>query len=102
VGDRDVILNKPRYGGFHGTDLEMVLRSAGVDTVIISGIATNICCETTAREAAQRDFHVYFLSDGTATKEMNAGTGITGSSARSRREIMCPQRRRRPPQLLFL
>ena len=71
MGDRDVILNKPRYGGFHGTDLEMVLRSAGVDTVIISGIATNICCETTAREAAQRDFHVYFLSDGTATKEMN-------------------------------
>ena len=71
VGDRDVILNKPRYGGFHGTDLEMVLRSVGVDTVIISGIATNICCETTAREAAQRDFHVYFLSDGTATKEMN-------------------------------
>jgi Isochorismatase family len=63
VGDRDVILNKPRYGGFHGIDLERVLRSAGVDTVIISGIATNICCETTPREAAQRDFHVYFLSD---------------------------------------
>jgi ureidoacrylate peracid hydrolase len=39
--------------------------------VIVSGIATNICCETTAREAAQHDFHVVFLSDGTATKEMN-------------------------------
>jgi ureidoacrylate peracid hydrolase len=70
VDERDVIVDKPRYGGFHGTDLEMILRSRGVDTVIISGIATNICCETTAREAAQRDFRVFFLSDGTATKEM--------------------------------
>jgi len=39
--------------------------------VLISGIATNICCETTAREAAQHDFRVVFLSDGTATKDMN-------------------------------
>lgn len=70
VGERDVIVNKPRYGGFYGTDLELVLRSRGVDTVIITGIATNICCETTAREAAQRDFRVFFLSDGTATQDM--------------------------------
>jgi ureidoacrylate peracid hydrolase len=39
--------------------------------VIISGIATNICCETTAREASQHDFRVVFLSDATATREMN-------------------------------
>ena len=67
----DIILDKPRYGAFHGTDLELILRSKGVDTIIVSGIATNICCETTAREAAQRDFRVIFLSDGTGTKEMN-------------------------------
>jgi nicotinamidase-related amidase len=71
VEEGDIILNKQRYGAFTGTDLEMILRSKGIDTVIISGIATNICCETTAREAAQLDFHVFFLSDGTATKEMN-------------------------------
>lgn len=71
VAPTDVILNKPRYGAFHGTDLETILRSRGIDTVIISGIATNVCCDTTAREAAQRDFRVLFLSDGTATKEMN-------------------------------
>ena len=47
-----------------------MLRSRGIDTVIISGIATNVCCDTTAREAAQHDFRVFFLSDGTATKEM--------------------------------
>lgn len=71
VAADDIVLNKPRYGAFYATDLELILRSRGVDTVIISGIATNICCETTAREAAQRDFRVLFLSDGTATKEMN-------------------------------
>ena len=71
VEPADIVLNKPRYGAFHATDLELILRSRGVDTVIISGIATNICCETTAREAAQRDFKVIFLSDGTATTDMN-------------------------------
>ena len=71
VASTDLILDKTRYGAFHATDLEATLRARGVDTVVISGIATNICCETTAREAAQHDFRVYFLSDGTATKEMN-------------------------------
>lgn len=71
LGPSDIILDKPRYGAFHGTDLELILRSKGVDTIIVSGIATNICCDTTAREAAQRDFRVIFLSDGTGTKEMN-------------------------------
>ena len=64
---RDLLLEKPRYGAFHGTDLELILRGRGIDTVIIAGIATNICCDTTAREAAVRDFRVLFLRDGTAT-----------------------------------
>lgn len=71
VGPTDLIVDKPRYGAFTGTDLERTLRARGIDTVIISGIATNICCETTAREASQLDFRVVFLSDGTATQEMN-------------------------------
>ena len=67
VDPRDILLDKPRFGAFHATDLELILRSHGIDTVIISGIATNVCCETTAREATVRDFRVFFLSDGTAT-----------------------------------
>jgi ureidoacrylate peracid hydrolase len=63
----DIFLKKPRYGAFHGTDLEPILRHGGIDTLIIGGIATNVCCETTAREATMRDFKVLFLSDGTAT-----------------------------------
>ena len=67
VRDGDIELDKPRFGSFHGTDLELILRSNGIDTIIVSGIATNVCCETTAREANVRDFRVFFLSDGTAT-----------------------------------
>ncbi len=67
----DILLEKPRFGAFYGTDLELILRQRGIDTLIISGVATNVCCETTAREAAVRDFKVFFLSDGTATADMN-------------------------------
>jgi ureidoacrylate peracid hydrolase len=67
VDPRDVLVEKPRYGAFYGTDLEVVLRSRAIDTVIISGISTDVCCDTTAREANARDFRVLFLSDGTVT-----------------------------------
>jgi ureidoacrylate peracid hydrolase len=68
VVDRcDLLVEKPRFGAFHGTDLELILRTRGIDTVIISGIKTNVCCDTTAREANARDFRVLFVSDATAT-----------------------------------
>jgi ureidoacrylate peracid hydrolase len=67
VDPRDILLEKPRFGAFHGTDLELILHSRGIDTIIVTGIATNVCCETTAREATVRDFRVFFLSDGTTT-----------------------------------
>jgi nicotinamidase-related amidase len=70
IDPRDVLIDKPRFGAFYGTDLELILRTRRIDTLIISGLATNVCCETTAREAAVRDFHVFFLSDGTATADM--------------------------------
>lgn len=70
VQEGDIILDKPRFGAFFGTDLETILRGRDVDTLIIGGIATNVCCETTAREAMQREFRVFFLSDGTAAANM--------------------------------
>jgi len=47
------LLDKLRVGAFHGTDLERILRSSGIDTVVVPEIATNLCCETTARDAVQ-------------------------------------------------
>jgi len=70
IDPRDILLEKPRFGAFHGTDLELILRSRGIDTIIVTGIAANVCCETTAREAVVRDFRVFFLSDGIATFDM--------------------------------
>lgn len=67
VEDADILLDKPRFGAFHMTDLELILRARGIDSIIVTGLATNICCESTAREAAVRNFRVFFLSDGTAT-----------------------------------
>lgn len=67
IGERDVRLDKPRFGAFHGTDLELILRSRGIDTVIISGISTPVCCDTTAREANARDFDVMIVGDATAS-----------------------------------
>jgi ureidoacrylate peracid hydrolase len=63
----EVIVTKHRYGAFEGTDLDLVLRSQGIRTVIMTGIATNVCVETTARQAFLRDFYVVFTSDCTAT-----------------------------------
>lgn len=63
------IIWKHRYSGFYNTDLEVVLRGMGVTDLIITGILTNICCETTARDAFMRDFRVFFLADATATSE---------------------------------
>jgi len=68
VHPEDIILVKPRYGAFTGTDLDLILRSHSIEAVIVGGIATNVCCETTAREANMRDYKVFFLSDGTANR----------------------------------
>jgi len=51
----DILLYKTRYSAFQNTNLEALLRGRGIDTVIIGGVATNVCCESTAREAFFRD-----------------------------------------------
>jgi ureidoacrylate peracid hydrolase len=74
IDPHDILLEKPHYGGFYDTNLELLLRRRGIDTIIITGIETNVCCETTAREAMMRDFRVFFLSDGTTTSGVEGMT----------------------------
>jgi len=70
------VIKKHRYSGFFGTDLDMILREWGVDTVIISGTTTENCCHATARDALFRNYRVVFLSDATATYDYpNRGFG---------------------------
>ena len=63
----DPVVIKHRYGAFESSDLDLVLRSNGIRTVIMAGVATNVCVETTARQAFLRDYYVVFTNDGTAT-----------------------------------
>lgn len=63
----EVIVTKHRYGAFEATDLDLVLRSRKIRSVIITGVATNVCCETAARQAFMKDYYVVFTSDCTAT-----------------------------------
>lgn len=69
-------LVKRRYDAFHGTDLEGILRREAVAQVVITGVMTHLCCETTARSAFMRDIAVFFAVDGTATynEELHVGT----------------------------
>jgi ureidoacrylate peracid hydrolase len=63
----DVIVTKHRYGAFEASDLDLVLRSRGIRAVIMTGVASNVCVETTARQAFLKDYYVVFTSDCTAT-----------------------------------
>ena len=65
--DSDILVKKFRYSGFYGTQLENLLRALGRDTIAITGVATNVCCDSTARDGAMRDFKVLFLSDCNAS-----------------------------------
>jgi nicotinamidase-related amidase len=77
----DIIVDKLFYSGFHNTDLDTILRARDVDTVVICGTVTNVCCETTARDAAHREYKVVVLSDACAAMpypDMGWGT-LTGA-----------------------
>jgi nicotinamidase-related amidase len=63
----DIIIKKSRFSAFIGTDLDLILRGKGIDTLIVGGVLTNVCCESTTRDARMLDYKVIFLSDGTAT-----------------------------------
>jgi nicotinamidase-related amidase len=67
------VVFKHRYSAFYNTDLETVLRCLKIEDLVITGVMTNLCCESTARDAYFRDYRVFFLADGTAavTEEMH-------------------------------
>ena len=70
------IIRKHRYSAFYNTDLETILRCLEVEDIVITGVMTNLCCETTARDAYIRDFRVFFPADanGAACEEMHLAT----------------------------
>lgn len=72
----DKVIFKHRYSAFYNTDLETVLRCLKIEDLVICGIMSNLCCESTARDAYFRDYRVFFPADGTGsvTEEMHLAT----------------------------
>jgi nicotinamidase-related amidase len=73
---RGEVIVKNQYDAFLNTNLGKILKKKNVKQVVITGVLTNLCCETSARSAFMRGFEVYFITDGTATykKEMHDAT----------------------------
>ena len=65
----DMVIAKTRYSAFFGADLEGQLRARGIDTLVLCGLTTESCVDSTARDAFHRDFHVFVVSDACAAYE---------------------------------
>jgi ureidoacrylate peracid hydrolase len=64
----DIVVDKPFFNGFHNSDLDTVLRSHDIDTIIITGTVTNVCVDSTVRDAAHREYKVIVVSDACAAQ----------------------------------
>lgn len=69
VKDEDFHVVKRRYSAFiqGSSDIELVLKDNGIDTILVCGVATNVCCESTARDAMMLNYRTLMVSDGCAT-----------------------------------
>ncbi len=65
--DDEIVIAKTVSGGFAGTGLDMTLRSLGIETLIMTGVATNQCVENTVRAASNLGYDVILIEDGCAT-----------------------------------
>jgi len=67
VADSDIVITKRQWGAFYGTELDLQLRRRGIKTIVLGGIATNIGCESTARDAYERGYNQLFVEDAMAS-----------------------------------
>jgi nicotinamidase-related amidase len=63
----ELVLDKPGKGAFHATDLDQILRNAGIDTLVVGGVTTEVCVHTTIREGNDRGYRCVALADACAS-----------------------------------
>jgi nicotinamidase-related amidase len=66
----ETVIDKPGFGAFYATDLELVLRSAGITHLALAGVTTDICVHSTLREAVDRGFFCTTVSDACAAGDL--------------------------------
>lgn len=64
--EQDVVLDKPRFSAFYACSLEAALRAKDIDQLIVGGVTTSMCVESTVRDASQRDYGVTVVREATA------------------------------------
>jgi biuret amidohydrolase len=102
----ETVIDKPGFGAFYATDLELILRAAGMSSLVIAGVTTDICVHSTLREAVDRGFDCTTVADACAAGEFGvhaamlaciAGEGgILGRVADSGEVIQAWSMRRAP------
>jgi ureidoacrylate peracid hydrolase len=65
----DLVVRKPRYSAFFATDLDHQLKARGVDTLLVVGLTTECCVDSTVRDAFQLDYQVFVVADACAAYE---------------------------------
>lgn len=68
-GERDYVVDKQRYSAFIGTNLELVLRGLGVDKLVVTGVTTECCVESTVRDGFMLDYETFVITDACAAYE---------------------------------
>jgi nicotinamidase-related amidase len=86
----DCLIEKNLPGSFTGTRLEQFLKENNIDTVVVSGYMTQMCCDTTSRQAFHLGFAVEFLSDATGTLDITNDAG-TAKAEELQRAILVTQ-----------
>ena len=67
ISSNGIIINKSQYDAFYNTDLAKILYEKAVKQLVITGVMTHLCCETTARTAFVRGYEVFFPVNGSAS-----------------------------------
>jgi nicotinamidase-related amidase len=89
----DILIHKSLPGSFTGTQLEKWLRERGIESVVIAGYMTQMCCDTTARQAMHLGFGVEFLSDATGTLNIKNEAGEVSGEELHRAILVTQQMR---------
>ncbi|MHA1712747.1 MAG: cysteine hydrolase family protein [Candidatus Ranarchaeia archaeon] len=96
----EAVIIKHRYSAFVNTDLDLILKAQQIRTLLVTGVSTNVCVESTARHGHMLDYHIVFLRDLTASTDadlytstlqniqLNFGYVISSADLRERWERM--------------